>query len=43
MLDNRPILSKPVFQFQRIYLSDLPDVPTLPELRGTDIMEAFLL
>ena len=43
MLDNRPILSKPVFQFQRIYLSDLPDVPTLPELRGTHLMETFLL
>jgi hypothetical protein len=43
MPEDRHLSAQPIFKFQGIHLSDLSDVPTLSKLRGTDIMEAFLL
>jgi hypothetical protein len=43
MLENRPVFSKYVFQFQGIHLSDLLNVPTLSDVCRTDIMEETVL
>jgi hypothetical protein len=43
MPEDRHLSAQPILQLQRIHLSDLSDVPTFSKLRGTDIMEAFLL